>query len=268
MGVLNTTTIFAGVIAPLMLLPVSMLAQGAAEAVQPVAAEAPAVAAAAEAPVNVVPAARALLPGEAGSHVDKRAFGVLPNYRTADDSVPFAPITAKQKFTIAEKDSIDGPSYAIAAFFSSISQINNSNPSFGQGLKGYARRYASGLADQDIGNFMTEAIYPTLLHEDPRYFRKVHGSTMGRALYAASRVLVTKTDKGNWTVNAAELLGNGSVAAIGFAYYPDGRTFPDTMQRMWSQIGTDAISNVLKEFWPDIKQHFVKKHQQHIGIAD
>lgn len=262
MGVTHSKTIFASLVAPFLLFPAAIFAQGATEVVQPVAAETPAVA-----PVNVVPPRRALIPGEAGSTADRRAFGVLPNYRTADDSQPFAPLTTSQKFTIAEKDSIDGPSYAIAAFFSGISQLNNSNASFGQGLKGYGRRYGSAIADQDIGNFMTEAIFPTLLHEDPRYFRKVHGSVMGRALYAASRVLVTRTDKGNWTVNGAELIGNGTVAAIGFAYYPDGRTFPDTMQRMWSQIGTDAISNVLKEFWPDIKRHFAHKHDQ-IGIAD
>jgi hypothetical protein len=67
--------------------------------------------------------------------------------------------------------------------------------------------------------------------------------------------------------NAAEVVGNGTVAAIGFAYYPDGRTFPDAMQRMWSQIGTDVVSNVLKEFWPDIEHHFAHRHDA-VGIAD
>jgi len=206
------------------------------------------------------------LPGEVGSTVDKRAFGVLPNYRTADGSLPFSPITTKQKFTIATKDTVDGPSYAIAAFFSGISQLNNSNPSFGQGMKGYARRYGSAITDQAVGNFMTEAIYPTLFREDPRYFRKTTGPIKKRAFYALSRVLITRTDAGNWRPNAAEILGNGTVAAIGNLYYPDGRKFDDNMQRMFSQIGTDAISNVLKEFWPDLKRRFAHKHDP--AIAD
>jgi len=63
------------------------------------------------------------------------------------------PITTKQKFTIARKDTFDYPSYLLAAAFSGLSQLDNSNPSFGQGLKGYARRYASAVADQDIGQF-------------------------------------------------------------------------------------------------------------------
>jgi hypothetical protein len=187
---------------------------------------------------------------------DKRAFGVLPNYRTADGTVPYTPITTKQKFTIAEKDTFDWPSYILGGAFAGISQLDNSNPSFGQGFKGYAKRYAANVADQDIGNFMTEAIMPTLFHEDPRYFRKVNGSIKGRILYAATRVIIGKNDQGQNIFNYAEWLGNGTVAALGNAYYPDQRGFSATMQRTLTQVGTDAISQVLKEFWPDIKRKY------------
>lgn len=211
--------------------------------------------------VNAVPAGQTPLAGDPGSGQDKRIFGVLPNYRTADGTKPFKPITTKQKFTIATKDTFDYPSYVLAAAFSGISQLDNSNASFGQGLKGYARRYASAVGDQDIGNFMTEAIYPSLLRQDPRYFRKVNGSVMGRLAYAATRVLVTRSDAGTWQFNASEFLGNGTVAAIGNLYYPDARGFGPTVQRMGTQIGTDAISGVLKEFWPDLKRKFMHKRE-------
>lgn len=210
-------------------------------------------------PAAIAPNGGAPLPGDPGSGQDKRIFGVLPNYRTADGSLPFEPITAKQKFTIARKDTFDYPSYLLAAVFAGLSQLDNSNASFGQGLKGYVRRYASAVGDQDLGNFMTEAIYPSLLHEDPRYFRKVHGSIGGRLGYAVTRVLVTRTDAGNWRFNTSEFLGNGTVAAIGNWYYPDARGFKGTTQRMGTQIGTDAISGVLKEFWPDIKRKWLHK---------
>ena len=239
-------------------LAAGLKAQGASSAAeQPVTAEA-----SAAAPVAIAPVEHTPLPGEPGSAQDKRIFGVLPNYRTADGSMPFSPITTKQKFTIARKDTFDYPSYALAAAFSGISQLDNSNASFGQGLKGYARRYGSAIADQDIGNFMTEAIYPSLLHEDPRYFRKVTGSFKSRLAYAATRVLVTRTDAGNWRFNTSEFLGNGTVAALGNWYYPDARNFNGTAQRMFSQIGTDAISGVLKEFWPDIKRKWLSKHDK------
>ncbi|HWE49482.1 MAG TPA: hypothetical protein VG273_06820, partial [Bryobacteraceae bacterium] len=133
---------------------------------------------AAPAPVtNVVPAkGQETAIGQPGVIEDKRIFGVLPNYRTADGSVAYSPITAKQKFTIATKDSLSPPSYLLGGLFAGLSQLNNSNPSFGQGLEGYAKRYGTNTADQVIGNFMTEAIMPTILHEDPRYFRKGQGS--------------------------------------------------------------------------------------------
>ena len=192
---------------------------------------------------------------------DNRAYGVLPNYRTAESSTPFSAITSKQKITIAWKDSMNGPSYVMGGLFSAISQVNNTNPSFGQGLKGYTHRYFTALADQDMGNMMTEGILPSLFRDDPRFFRKGKGGGWARAGYAASRVLVTRSDKDTWRFNSSEFLGNAAVAAIGNWYYPDSRSGMDTAQRMFSQIGTDAISNVLKEFWPDVKRRLqARKH--------
>jgi hypothetical protein len=198
---------------------------------------------------------------------DKRVFGVLPNYRTADGTVPFTPITVGAKFNIALKDTFDYPSYILASVFAGISQLNNSNPSFGQGVKGYLRRYGSSVADQDLGNMLTEAILPSLLHQDPRYFRKVSGSKGSRIWYAVTRVFVAKNDSGNWTFNVSEWLGNGTVAAIGNAYYPDAVGFGPTMQRMFTQVGTDALSQVLKEFWPDIKRRWFTKHDDDVASA-
>ena len=151
--------------------------------------------------------------------------------------------------------------------FSGISQLEGTNPSFGQGVKGYAHRYVTGLADQDLGNYMTEAILPSLLHQDPRYFRKGRGSFLGRVGWAASRVAVGRNDSGHWTFNTSEFLGNGIVASIGNAYYPDQRNFSDTMQRMFTQIGTDAVSQVLKEFWPDVKQKWFHKRDGNVPVA-
>ena len=190
---------------------------------------------------------------------DKRAFGVLPNYRTVEGSAPFVPLTAKRKLWIATKDTVDGPSYALAGVFSGLYQLTNSNPSFGQGMKGYAKRYGASIADQDLGNYMTEGFMPALLHEDPRYFRRGYGKFWTRVGRAASGVVVSKTDKGTATFNFSEFLGNGVTASVGNAYYTDGVGFSPTMARMFTQIGTDAFSNILKEFWPDFKHKVLKK---------
>jgi hypothetical protein len=197
----------------------------------------------------------------AGSNepIDKRIFGVMPNYRTANASTEYTPIPASRKFYIATRDSFDWPGYLVGGAFAALYQLEDANPSFGQGMKGYAHRYVTAYADQVIGNMMTEAILPSLLHEDPRYFRIGEGSGWKRFRYSSTRIFVTRTDKGGTRFNTSEVLGNAITASIATSYYPDSRTVSDTTQRMYTQLATDAFSNVMKEFWPDIKRKWFKK---------
>jgi hypothetical protein len=235
----------------------ALLASPAALAQQQLA-DASAGAAEAEAPVEP----KAAPTPDPGTATDKRILGVLPNYRTTDGTVPFHSISPKFKLTIAAKDSFDWPNYLVGGAFAGLYQLENSHPSFGQGVAGFARYYGTSYADQVIGNMMTEGFMPILLHEDPRYFRKIHGSGWNRLGYALTRVLVAKTDNGNTTFNFAEVVGNGIGASIANLYYPEERGFQDTVMRMGTQIATDSLSNVLKEFWPDIKRHLHKKHTE------
>jgi hypothetical protein len=115
---------------------------------------------------------------------DKRVFGVLPNYRTVQDTGNVAPIPARRKMWIAAKDTFDYPIWVMAAGFAGLYQIENQNPSFGQGAKGYFRRYGTSLADQMVGNMLTEGVFPVLL-EDPRYFRR--GWAQRPGWYSAAR---------------------------------------------------------------------------------
>jgi hypothetical protein len=192
---------------------------------------------------------------------DKRILGVLPNYRTANETAVYTPITAKQKFTIASKDSFDYPLILLGAAIAGLDQLHNSTPAFGQGAAGFARRFGTSYADQAIGNMMTEGLFPTLLHEDPRYFRRGTGSKWSRAYYAATRVFVTHTDAGNLRFNYSEVLGNATAVAISNSYYPDGHTVGANVLKLGEQIGIDAASQVLKEFWPDVKRKFFQHHK-------
>jgi hypothetical protein len=183
----------------------------------------------------------------------KRVFGVLPNYRTADASLEGTVLPARQKFYIASKDSFDYPLVGLSAALAGLGQLTDQQPSFGQGLKGYGHRLVTNYADQAMGNMFTEGLFPAMLHEDPRYFRRGQGGFWYRAGYAVSRVMVTHTDSGGTRFNFSEWLGNGSAVAISNAYYPDNRNVLDNSTKLLEQVGTDAVSQVLKEFWPDIK---------------
>jgi hypothetical protein len=229
------------------------------------AAQQPSPAPPSPAPLQTPPAAAAdpvapaapVVPAVAAS--DKRILGVIPNYRTTESSLPFEPLSAKQKMTIAAKDSFDWPLFLTGAAFAGVDQIENQNPSFGQGVQGYAKRYGTSYGDLMIGNMMAEGIWPAILKEDPRYFRLGAGHLAHRLGYAATRIFVTRMDTGGWRFNVSELAGNAVATAIANAYYPDGRDVRDNVQRLATQMATDSVSNVLKEFWPDIKRKAFKR---------
>ena len=188
--------------------------------------------------------------------VNNRVLGVLPNYRTAEESDPFSPLSVRRKFYIGYKDSTDYPIFILAAGLAGLSQAMGSHERLGSGWEGYGKRLGTSVADQLVGNFMTESVMPSLLHQDPRYFRRGRGSVLGRTGYAASRILVAKNDTGKWAFNFSEVSGNVISAAVGNAYYPHERKLGDNIQRFYSQMATDAFSQILKEFWPDVKRKF------------
>ena len=164
-----------------------------------------------------------------------RVLGVLPNYRSVEENDPFSPLSVRRKFYIGYKDATDYPIFFIAAGMAGLAQMTDQHPAFGGGVKGYSQRLGGAVADQLVGTFLTESIVPTLLHEDPRYFRRGHGGFWSRTGYAASRIFVARNDRGNWTFNLAEVGGNAIATAIGNSYYPG--------ERHWEITFSDSIHN-------------------------
>jgi len=199
-------------------------------------------------------AATAIDPAASQEKFDKRAFGLVPNYKTVDASVSYHPITPKQKMTIAAQDSFDWTLSLVAAGSAGLGQLTNQNPSLGEGLAGYGNRFVRGYADQILGNVLVEGAMPILSREDPRYFRRGQGTFWSRVGYATSRVIVTRTDRGGSEFNYSEIFGNSIAVGISNEYYPGNRSLGANFQKFTFQLGTDAVSNVLKEFWPDVKR--------------
>ena len=109
---------------------------------------------------------------------------------------------------------------------------------------------------------MTEAIFPSLLHQDPRYFRRGTGTGWSRLRYAIGQTFWTHTDSGRMQFNYSEIVGNSVASAVSTAYYTDKRTAGSAGSRLGMQIGVDTAANVLKEFWPDIERKFRRKHRE------
>jgi hypothetical protein len=191
----------------------------------------------------------------------KRILGIVPNYRAVSADTELPPLSPWKKFTLARQDSFDYSSFIYAGMLAGVAQASASVPEFGQGAAGYGRYYWHSLADEISGNFLTEFIMPAATHEDPRYYTRGHGTFLHRTGYALSRLVITRTDSGRSTFNFSEILGNGVGAGLSNLYYPASeRNWIKTRQKWTLQVGLDGVSNVVKEFWPDISAALSRKH--------
>lgn len=192
---------------------------------------------------------------------DKRILGIIPNYRTSPSLSTYEPLTASEKFKVASEDAFDRGTFILAGLFAGEAQLTNNNRAFGQGAAGFGQYYGAAYGDLLIGDYMTEAVFPTFLHQDPRYFRRDVGSARSRLVYAIGQIFWTHTDSGGTQFNYSEVIGNSTAVAISTAYYRDNRDTGDAVTKLGMQLGVDMASNVIKEFWPDILRKF--HHRPH-----
>lgn len=185
-----------------------------------------------------------------------RLFFTLPNFLTVENARKTRPLTTREKFKVTAQSSFDYAEFLWYGALAGIGQARNSQADYGQGAEGYAKRYGAHFADGTIENFTTSALLPWLLHQDPRYFQKGTGGFWHRAGYALSRIVITRTDSGRKQVNYSELFGSGGAAAIStYTYYPQANRDFSNVASVWgTQVGYDALSLVVKEFWPDIRR--------------
>jgi hypothetical protein len=185
----------------------------------------------------------------------KRILGIFPNFRAVSTSEHLPPQSVKEKFVTASQDSFDYSSFVLPALLAGESEATNATPEFHQGGAGYGRYYWHSFVDQTAENYWVEFITPVVTREDTRYYTlgPGKGSAMKRMGYALSRVAVTRNDAGNETFNISEVVGAGASAGISNFYYPRAeRTLSNTVNKWSVNVGVDAASFVVREFWPDI----------------
>jgi hypothetical protein len=179
----------------------------------------------------------------------QRVLGFIPNFYVS--YVPnAAPLTSKQKFELAWKSTLDPVTLALTGVIAGSEQAHNDFSGYGQGLKGFGKRYGASYADLITSTFIGDAILPSLLKQDPRYFYKGSGSTRSRILYAIANSVICKGDNGHWQGNYSGILGSIAAGGISNLYYPATNrsraelTFTDAAIR----IGATAATNLLQEF--------------------
>jgi hypothetical protein len=196
---------------------------------------------------------------ETGTSND-RIFEVMPNYGTVRNSKDLPPMTTGQKFRTATAQVFDYFAFPFNAALAGIDQAKNSPKSWGQGWGAYGKRFGATFADNSISTFMTTAIFPSILKEDPRYYRKAEGTTSKRIMYSLGRLFVTRTDAGGTRFNASEALGNSMATGLSNFYHArEDRTVSRNFETLGMLYMWDGLSNELKEFWPDVKRKFRHK---------
>ena len=200
---------------------------------------------------------------EVSKQQPKRILGVMPNFRAVSAGAIPPPPTPKQAFVIATKNSFDYSSFIFVGITSFLAESSNAHRSLGKGLPGYGRYYWRGLLDKTDGNYLVIFALPTVLHEDERYYAKGegNGNFFGRGIYAATRILITPDYHGHNTFNASEIFGRAMAQGISTAYYPKAdHTVGALAVKFGWAMGRDALTNVFREYWPDIATHVLHRH--------
>jgi hypothetical protein len=196
-----------------------------------------------------VTASRAQL-AEEQVHIDEqqRILGVFPNFYTSFDwNAP--PLEAKQKFQLAFRSITDPVELVGPAIVAGFEQAANVFPGYGGGAEGYAKRYGAAYANSFTSKFFSNALYPSLFHQDPRYFYKGSGTFRARALYAMTAALITRSDSGRRELNYSYILGTFTSGGISNLYYPpENRGVLLTFTNGLADIAGDAGANLVREF--------------------
>jgi hypothetical protein len=200
---------------------------------------------------------------DAKDEVPKRIFFIIPNFMTANDQPENSgTLTTREKFNIAWHQYADYSAHFGNVLQAAISQAANGIPHYGQGWGPFGERFLAMEGDQFTGSMLIYGVFPTVLHQDPRYFRRGRGKYVTRIVYAATRVLVARTDSGRPTFNASSVFGQLGQAGISLSYYPPQDRDIKGLLQGWTVGQVYNIGwNQLKEFTPDLAA-FIRRHQK------
>ena len=205
--------------------------------------------------VNVVPNEEVALQ-QMKAEEQQRIVGLIPNFYVAYEQNT-VPLTSKMKFRLATRFATDPVTMAGFVVNAAIYQMS-AYPSYQQGAKGYGQRLGATFAGGYTNIFVGDAILPSLLHQDPRYFYQGTGTKKSRLLHALSTAVVIRGDNGRREINFSDIGGDLASGAIANAYYPNkdrgaGLVFSSAL------IGTGgrAASALFEEF---LLHKFTSRH--------
>jgi Carboxypeptidase regulatory-like domain len=178
----------------------------------------------------------------------QRVLRFIPNLYVTYEPHP-EPLTARMKFHLAYKNLTNPFFFGRTAAWAGIQQARDDPSEWHQGAKGYSKRLGAGFADAVTGDLISNAILPSLLHQDPRYFYQGSGTTKSRSLHAMWAPVVCKGDNGKWQPNYSQIGGSLIGYSIATAYYPgSNRTAGHVFQTFGIDMGLHVVGSLAQEF--------------------
>lgn len=186
--------------------------------------------------------------GQIRAEEKQRLIGFFPNFYTSY-IYDAAPLTAKQKFLLATRGTFDPVAMIGVGIAAGVEQATNAYAGYGQGPEGYSKRFAAKFVDGRSSDFLTHAVFPSLLHQDPRYYYQGSGSVKSRLIHAVSSAFVTRSDSGRTVPNYSYWLADICSGALSNLYYPKANrgahlVFTNAAVGLAGRVGT----NLLREF--------------------
>jgi hypothetical protein len=177
----------------------------------------------------------------------QRIFGFIPNFYVTyrKDAVP---LTTKLKFQLAWKSTTDPVTIVGVAFLAGMQQAGDQYGEFGQGLKGYGKRFGAAYADVFAATFIGSAALPSLMKQDPRYFYQGTGSTKSRVLHAVGNSVMCNGDNGKYQVCYSNILGSFAAAALSTTYYPSKSGASVVLSNGAIRLAESGLAGVFQEF--------------------
>jgi Carboxypeptidase regulatory-like domain len=177
----------------------------------------------------------------------QRVLRFIPNFYVTyrQDA---APLTAKLKFQLAWKSSTDPVTFLGVAFLAGLEQAGDQYPEFGQGAQGYGKRFGAGYIDVFASTFLSGAVFPSFLKQDPRYYYQGTGSTRSRLVHAVANAVLCKGDNRRGQVNYSNIAGAFAGAALSSTFYPTTNPGMFTLSNGFVRLGESSLAGVVQEF--------------------
>ncbi|MBS1800437.1 MAG: hypothetical protein JSS95_11480 [Acidobacteria bacterium] len=166
------------------------------------------------------------------------------------------PLSWQQKGYLALHYSTDPASLGTIAGVSAINIASDPDTAYGPGLKGFGKLAGISMLQNATAEFFGTFAVPSLVHQDPRYYRMRDRPVGRRILYAITRSYVSRSDTGKTIPNYGTLAAYPIVAELSNLYVPgiqsDGAS---TAERIATGLALDPVNNLVNEFLPDVARH-------------